>query len=74
MTYIGIKFEVAASNDLRGESFKRNMTDGHTDGRTDGHWTLFGMELKYPFFSKEKSGYSNNPLNLWDVQKMSENA
>ena len=50
MTFSPTKFEVAISCGLGGDAFTRNVTDGR---RTD-----FGTKLRYPFFSKEKSGYN----------------
>ena len=52
MTYASIKFQVAMSNGLGGDTFSRNLTGGLTDRR----WTDFGTELIYPFFSKKKQG------------------
>ena len=55
MIYLGIKFEVARSNSLGGDTFTRNVTDARTDGRTmDRLW----YEINIAFFSKEKSGYN----------------
>ena len=67
MIYSTTKFEVATSNGLGGDTFTRNMTDGRTHGRTDartdggtdGRRTDFDTKFKYPFFSKEKSGYND---------------
>ena len=36
MTYSTIKFEVATSYGLGGDTFTRNVTDGRTYARTDG--------------------------------------
>ena len=35
VTYLGIKFEVATSDGLGGDSFTRNVTDRGTHGQTD---------------------------------------
>ena len=51
MTYLGIKFEVARSNGLGGDTFTRNVMDTQT---TDRLW----YEINIAFFSKEKSGYN----------------
>ena len=78
MTYSTTKFEVVTSNGLGGDTFTRNVTDGHTHGqtdgrtdrRTDGRRTDFDTKLIYPFFLKKKAGiisvYHNaNPLINW---------
>ena len=52
MIYATAKFAVAMSNDLVGDSFTRNLTDG----RTDGPGTYFDTNLIYPFFLKKKVG------------------
>ena len=41
VTYAAIKFEVAMTNSLGGDTFTRNMTDRQMQGR----WTDFGMKL-----------------------------
>ena len=35
VTYSTTKFEVATSNGLGGDTFTRNVTEGHTHGQTD---------------------------------------
>ena len=40
VTYSATKCEVATSNGLGGDTFTRNMMDGHTHGRTDDGPTL----------------------------------
>ena len=40
VTYSATQFEVATSNSLRGDSFRKNVTDGHTEGRKDDRPTL----------------------------------
>ena len=55
MTYLGTKFEVATSNDLGGDTFTRNVTDGRTD---------FGTKLIFPFFLKKKSRYKNRQIQV----------
>ena len=40
VTYSNIKFEFATSNGLGGDTFTRNVTDGHTDVQTDDRPTL----------------------------------
>ena len=62
VTYVAIKFEVARSNGLGGDTFTRNVTDAQTnrltdaqtnrctDAQTDGRQTDFGTKLIYPFF------------------------
>ena len=67
VTYSTTKFEVATSNGLGGDTFTRNVTDGrthaHTHGRTDRRTTdRLWHERKIPFFSTEKSGYNQTPL------------
>ena len=67
VTFSPTKFEVATSNGLGGDTFTRNVTDGHThgrtdgqtDGRTDGRRTDFDTKLIYPFFLKKKAGIMN---------------
>ena len=58
VTYSTTKFEVATSNDLGGNTFTRNVTDGRTHRRTDGG-TDFDTKLIYPFFLKKKAGIIN---------------
>ena len=62
MTYSTTKFEFATSNGLGGDTFTRNVTDGHThlqtDGQADDRPTLVRNYYTL-FFSKEKSGYNN---------------
>ena len=48
------------SNSLGGDTFTRNMREGHTCAWTDEHQTDFGMKLiNITFFFKEKSGCQN---------------
>ena len=47
VTYSALKFEVATSNSLGGNTFTRNVTNRQTDERR----TDFGTILMYPFFS-----------------------
>ena len=55
VTYAAIKFEVARSNDLGGDTFTRNVIDTWTYRRTtDRLW----YKINIPFFSEEKSGYN----------------
>ena len=56
VTISATKFEVATSNDLGGDTFTRNVTDGR---QTD-----FCTKL-IPFFSKEKSGYDKGFKDKW---------
>ena len=46
--YSATKFEIAMSNDLVGDTFTRNVTDGRQ--------TNFGTKLIYPFSLKKKAG------------------
>ena len=39
-THLGTKLKVAMSKGLGGETFTRNVTDGHTDRQTDDGHTL----------------------------------
>ena len=50
VTYSPKKFEAATSYRLGGDTFTRNGTQAHTDGRTDGRRTDFDTKLIYPFF------------------------
>ena len=60
VTYSATKFEVPTSNPLGGDTFTRNVTDAHPDGRTDRRTTdRLWYEINIPIFSKEKSGYNN---------------
>ena len=43
MTYAGIQFEVARSNDLGGDTFTGNVTDRGKDGHRNDHFG--GYEL-----------------------------
>ena len=58
VTYLGTKFESATSNGLGGDSFTRNVTDGHTYAHTDEQTDQLWYEINIPLFSKEKSGYN----------------
>ena len=70
VTYLGIKFEVARSNSLGGDTFTRNVTDARTDGRTtDRLW----YEINIAFFSKEKSGYNKWAITHTFAIKLKEN-
>ena len=53
VTNAAIKFEVARSNGLGGDTITRNMTDRRT-----GRWTMDGLwyEINIPFFLKKKEG------------------
>ena len=46
-----MKFEVATSDGLGGDTFTRNVKDGQTDGRR----TDFDTKSIYPFFLKKKA-------------------
>ena len=70
VTYLGIKFEVARSDSLGGDTLTRNVTDARTHRRTDGHtdrWTTDRLwyEINIPYFLQKKSGY--NKFNFWSV-------
>ena len=54
VTYLGIKFEVARSDGLGGDTFTRNVTDGRTHAQTGGQRTDIGTKLIYPFFYRKK--------------------
>ena len=67
VTYSPTKFGVASSNGLGGDTFTRNVTDARTARRTDGRRTDFDTKINtcIPFFfSKEKSGYNNEPCTV----------
>ena len=62
MTCLSTKFEVATSNGLGGDIFKRNAMDTHTHRRTDrqrdrGTMDKLWYEINIPFFSNEMSEY-----------------
>ena len=62
VTYLGIKFEVARSNSLGGDTFTRNVTDARTDGRTtDRLWYEINIAF---FFLKKKAGITNELLHI----------
>ena len=61
MTCLGTKFEVAPSNGLGGDVFKRKAMDANMHRQTDG-WTdrrtvdKLWYEIYIPFFLKERAG------------------
>ena len=62
VTFSATKFEVASSYGL-GDTFTRNVTDGHTHARTDRRTTdRLWRELNIPFFLKKKAGITRSML------------